>query len=155
MTQEEFKEEAQRLRPRLMLTARRYLGDDDAEDTVQDALLRLWQMVGELRQPFDALALRLTRNLCIDKVRRKKDTVTLTANGETDEADDDDERIERMMAVVSTLPDLQQTILRLRHLEGMEMNEIADLTGSSEVAIRKALSRARQTVRQKYMKQYE
>ena len=38
MTQEEFKEEAQRLRPRLMLTARRYLGDDDAEDTVQDAL---------------------------------------------------------------------------------------------------------------------
>ena len=155
MTQEEFKEEAQRLRPRLMLTARRYLGDDDAEDTVQDALLRLWQMVGELRQPFDALALRLTRNLCIDKVRRKKTTVTLTANGETDEADDDDERIERMMAVVSTLPDLQQTILRLRHLEGMKMNEIADLTGSSEVAIRKALSRARQAVRQKYMKQYE
>lgn len=155
MTQEEFKEEAQRLRPRLMLTARRYLGDDDAEDTVQDALLRLWQMVGELRQPFDALALRLTRNLCIDQVRRKKPTVMLTANGETDEADDDDERIERMMAVVSTLPDLQQTILRLRHLEGMEMNEIADLIGSSEVAIRKALSRARQAVKQKYLKQYE
>lgn len=155
MTQEEFKEEAQRLRPRLMLTARRYLGDDDAEDTVQDALLRLWQMVGELRQPFDALALRLTRNLCIDQVRRRKPTVRLTDSGETDQADGDDERIERMMAVVSTLPDLQQTILRLRHLEGMEMNEIADLTGSSEVAVRKALSRARQAVRQKYMKQYE
>ena len=155
MTQEEFKEEAQRLRPRLMLTARRYLGDDDAEDTVQDALLRLWQMVGELRQPFDALALRLTRNLCIDKVRRRKPTVMLTDSGGTDQADGDDERIERMMAVVSTLPDLQQTILRLRHLEGMEMNEIADLTGSSEVAIRKALSRARQAVRQKYLKQYE
>ena len=155
MTQEEFKEEAQRLRPRLMLTARRYLGDDDAEDTVQDALLRLWQMVGELRQPFDALALRLTRNLCIDQVRRKKPTVMLTDSGGTDQADGDDERIERMMAVVSTLPSLQQTILRLRHLEGMEMNEIADLTGSSEVAVRKALSRARQAVRQKYMKQYE
>ena len=155
MTQEEFKEEAQRLRPRLMLTARRYLGDDDAEDTVQDALLRLWQMVGELRQPLDALALRLTRNLCIDQVRRRKPTVMLTDSGETDQADGDDERIERKMAVVSTLPDLQQTILRLRHLEGMEMNEIADLTGSSEVAIRKALSRARQAVRQKYMKQYE
>ena len=155
MTQEEFKEEAQRLRPRLMLTARRYLSDDDAEDTVQDALLRLWQMVGELRQPLDALALRLTRNLCIDQVRRRKPTVMLTDSGGTDLADGDDERIERMMAVVSTLPDLQQTILRLRHLEGMEMNEIADLTGSSEVAVRKALSRARQAVRQKYMKQYE
>lgn len=138
-----------------MLTARRYLGDDDAEDTVQDALLRLWQMVGELRQPLDALAQRLTRNLCIDQVRRRKPTVMLTDSNGTDLADGDDERIERMMAVVSTLPDLQQTILRLRHLEGMEMNEIADLTGSSEVAIRKALSRARQAVRQKYMKQYE
>jgi RNA polymerase sigma-70 factor (ECF subfamily) len=155
MTQEEFKEEAQRLRPRLMLTARRYLGDDDAEDTVQDALLRLWQMVGELRQPFDALALRLTRNLCIDQVRRRKPTVMLTDSGETDQAENDDERIERMMAVVSTLPDLQQAVLRLRHLEGMEMNEIADLIGSSEVAIRKALSRARQAVKQKYLKQYE
>ena len=155
MTQEEFKEEAQRLRPQLMLTARRYLGDDDAEDTVQDVLLRLWQMVGEMRQPFDALALRLTRNLCIDKVRRKKPTVMLTDSGETDQAENDDERIERMMAVVSTLPDLQQTVLRLRHLEGMEMNEIADLIGSSEVAIRKALSRARQAVKQKYLKQYE
>ena len=155
MTQEEFKEEAQRLRPQLMLTARRYLGDDDAEDTVQDVLLRLWQMVGELRQPFDALALRLTRNLCIDKVRRKKPTVMLTDSCETDQAENDDERIERMMAVVSTLPDLQQTVLRLRHLEGMEMNEIADLIGSSEVAIRKALSRARQAVKQKYLKQYE
>ena len=155
MTQEEFKEEAQRLRPQLMLTARRYLGDDDAEDTVQDVLLRLWQMVGELRQPFDALALRLTRNLCIDKVRRKKPTVMLTDSSETDQAENDDERIERMMAVVSTLPDLQQTVLRLRHLEGMEMNEIADLIGSSEVAIRKALSRARQAVKQKYLKQYE
>lgn len=155
MTQEEFKEEAQRLRPQLMLTARRYLGDDDAEDTVQDVLLRLWQMVGELRQPFDALALRLTRNLCIDQVRRRKPTVMLTDSGETDQTENDDERIERMMAVVSTLPDLQQTVLRLRHLEGMEMNEIADLIGSSEVAIRKALSRARQAVKQKYLKQYE
>ena len=154
MTQEEFKEEAQRLRPRLMLTARRYLGDDDAEDTVQDALLRLWQMVGELRQPLDALALRLTRNLCIDQVRRRKPTVMLTESSEAGEADND-ERIERMMAVVSTLPDLQQTVLRLRHLEGMEMDEIADLIGSSEVAIRKALSRARQAVKQKYLKQYE
>ena len=88
-------------------------------------------------------------------MRRRKPTVMLTDSGGTDLADGDDERIERMMAVVSTLPDLQQTILRLRHREGMEMNEIADLTGSSEVAVRKALSRARQAVRQKYMKQYE
>ena len=57
MTQEEYKEEARRLRPALLLKARQYLDEDDAEDTVQDVLLRLWQMVDELRMPIDALAL--------------------------------------------------------------------------------------------------
>ena len=50
---------------------------------------------------------------------------------------------------------MQQTILRLRHIEGMEMKEIAELTGSTEVAIRKTLSRARQTLKQQYQKRYE
>ena len=55
-----------------------------------------------------------------------------------------------MMKVIETLPDMQQTILRLRHMEGMDSKEIANLTGSTEVAVRKALSRARQAVRDKY-----
>ena len=156
MTQEQFKDEAQRLRPRLMELARRYLGDDDAEDTVQDTLLRLWQMVDDLRQPIDALALRLTRNLCIDQLRRQRPASLNAFNGSSEtDTPDDDERIKRMMSVIATLPSLQQTILRLRHLEGMEMKEIAALTGSNETAIRKALSRARQAVRIQYLKQYE
>ena len=154
MTQEEFREEARRLRPRLINVARHFLGDDDAEDTVQDVLLRLWQMAGDLRRPADALASTLTRNLCIDRLRRRKPTVELAAGNEAPEADND-ERLERMMNVVDSLPDLQQTILRLRHIEGMEMKDIAELFGSNEVAIRKALSRARQAVRQQYMKKYE
>lgn len=54
------------------------------------------------------------------------------------------------MKVIEALPDLQQTILRLRHMEGMDSKEIAELTGSTEVAVRKALSRARQAVRDKF-----
>ena len=155
MTQEQFKDEARRLRPRLMELARRYLCDDDAEDTVQDVLLRLWQMVGNLHQPLDALALRLTRNLCIDQLRRQRPSPILTAEQEQADDCDTDERIERVLTMIDALPTLQQTILRLRHIEGMEMREIAALTGSSEVAIRKALSRARQALRQQYEKRYE
>ena len=160
MTQEQFKDETRRLRPRLMELARRYLGDDDAEDTVQDTLLRLWQMVGDLRQPLDGLALRLTRNLCIDQLRRQRPASPPASYDSFIVIDDayannDEERIERMMSVIATLPSLQQTILRLRHLEGMEMKEIAALAGSSETAIRTALSRARKAVRTQYLKQYE
>lgn len=154
MTQEEYKEEARRLRPALLLKARQYLDEDDAEDTVQDVLLRLWQMVDELRMPIDALALVLTRNLCIDKQRRRHPTLTLT--DQADEADSgNDERIERVMGIINRLPSAQQTILRLRHMEGMEMKEIAELTGSSEVAIRKTLSRARMAIKQQYTKRYD
>lgn len=155
MTQEEYKEEARRLRPRLLLTAGRYLSDDDAEDTVQDVLLRLWQMVDTLRMPIDALAQVLVRNLCVDWLRRSRPSLTLTANCEQADETESDERIERVLAMIDTLPTLQQTILRLRHIEGMEMKQIAELTGSSEVAIRKTLSRARQTLKQQYEKRYE
>lgn len=120
---------------------------DEAEDVVQDVLLRLWQMRDQLRMPIEPLARVLTRNRCIDIVRRKKPAAELSMAvfQEGDEALR--ERIERMMKVIETLPDLQQTILRLRHMEGMEFKEIAELTGSTEAAVRKALSRARQAVR--------
>lgn len=163
MTQEEFKEEARRLRPKLLITAQYYLGDDDAEDTVQDVLLRLWQMVGELRCPMDALASVLVRNLCVDRIRRlghvtlslKEQVPVLDGSSPVEVLSADSERIDRMMGIINALPSLQQTILRLRHIEGMEMKDIAALVGTNEVALRKALSRARQAVRIQYLKQYE
>lgn len=155
MTQEEYKEEARRLRPQLLQTARRYLNEDDAEDTVQDVLLRLWQMVDTLRIPIDALATVLVRNFCVDRLRRQRPSQALTASCEQPEETETDERIERVLEMIGTLPTLQQTILRLRHIEGMGMKEIAELTGSSEVAVRKTLSRARQTLKQQYEKRYE
>jgi RNA polymerase sigma-70 factor (ECF subfamily) len=56
------------------------------------------------------------------------------------------------MAMVETLPDKQQIILRLRHMEGMEFSDIASLLCTTEVAVRKSLSRARQAVKEKMMK---
>ena len=157
MTHEEFKEEVRQLRAKLLHTARRYVDEDVAEDVVQDVLLRLWQMVDELRLPIEGLAMVLTRNRCIDKMRRRRPLTEppVLADDGDDGDDGDDERIERMMSVIDTLPGLQQTILRLRHIEGMEMKDIAELIGSSEVALRKALSRARQAVRMKYLERNE
>ena len=151
MTREEFKEEALRVRPQLLSVARHYLGDDDAEDVVQDVLLRLWQMVGEVCRPMDGLASVLTRNLSIDRLRRQQPTTNAALSPSLAEAMPvgNDERIDRMMGIIDELPSIQQTILRLRHIE------VLDLIGSNEVAIRKALSRARQSVRTQYVKRYE
>ena len=136
------------LRPQLRGVARRYLDDDEAEDTVQDVLLRLWQMVAELRSPLEPLARKLVRNFAIDKLRRKRPMAPLTEMGD-DDGDVDGELLEHTMRIVETLPDMQQLVLRLRHMDGMAMRDIAQLTGSTEVALRQTLSRARKSVLQK------
>ena len=145
MTEETFQNEARRLRPKMTAVARRYTDHAaDAEDIVQDALLKLWLMHDDLQSPPDGLAMVLTRNLSIDHQRKKKPHVPTPDIAE--EESTEDERIERMMRVINTLPAKQQIILRLRHMEGMKMCVIATLTAQTEAAVRKTLSRARQEV---------
>jgi RNA polymerase sigma-70 factor (ECF subfamily) len=68
-----------------------------------------------------------------------------------EEEHQEDSRMERILGIIATLPPMQQTILRLRHMEDMEMEDIAELIGSNEVAVRKSLSRARKLVLEKYL----
>ncbi|MBQ7420937.1 MAG: sigma-70 family RNA polymerase sigma factor [Prevotella sp.] len=151
MTTEEFQTEVNEIRPTLAEQAKRYLSDaEKAEDTVQDVLLRLWQMHDKLHKPIAGLASILIRNLCIDQLRRHKMPIRLE-DYQSENAINEHEQIDRMMKIVEKLPDIQQTILRLRHMEGMKIKNIAGLTSMSEVAIRKTLSRARIAVREKYL----
>ena len=153
MTVDEYKEEVERNRPHMLSVARSYLkASEEAEDVVQDVLLKLWQLLDKLRIPMGPLALVLVRNRCIDCLRRLQSTIALPENVVESEPTCD-ERYEKVMQLVDKLPTMQQTIMRLRHMEGMEMYEIAELTGSKEAAIRKSLSRARQAIRQQLKQQ--
>lgn len=64
MIAEEYQTEAERITPpQLRQTALRYMGDASlSEDIAQDVLLRLWQLLDELRTPMDGLALTMVRN---------------------------------------------------------------------------------------------
>ena len=153
MTVDEYKEEVERNRPRMLSVARSYLkANEEAEDVVQDVLLKLWQLLDKLRIPMGPLALVLVKNRCVDCLRRLQTTIDIPENLVESEATYD-ERYEKVMQLVDKLPTMQQTIMRLRHMEGMEMCEIAALTGSNETAVRKALSRARQAIRQQLKQQ--
>ena len=155
MTIEEYKSEVERNRNHMLNTARSYLKDgDEAEDVVQDVLLKLWQLLDSLRLPMGPLALVLVKNRCIDRLRRRQPIVSMPENVAESEPTWD-ERYEKVMQIIDELPTMQQTIMRLRHMEGMEMSAIAALTGSKEAAVRKVLSRARQAVRLKFLKQQQ
>ena len=150
MTTETFMDEVKAMRPMLLSVARGILNsDEDAEDVVQDAMLRLWQLRDEPVRNVRGFARIVVRNLSLSKIRRKPLTVDI---GQANIAADDDtdternEQIDRMMALVDALPTMQQTVLRLRHMQDMTMADIANLIGTSEVAVRQSLSRARRSI---------
>ena len=147
MTTEQFTEKVRRMRPMLIGVARRIVNDDEeAEDVVQDTLLKLWLVRDEVDN-LPGMARVMVRHQCLDIIRRRQPMLSVNGIEPADSEDDTtDERIERMMTLVATLPTMQQTVLRLRHMQGMEMRDIARIVGSSEVAVRQSLSRARRTL---------
>ena len=161
MDYEEYTKEAVRLRGELVAAARRYLGnDDDAEDAVQEVLLKLWMIHDTFVGNTAGMAHRMLRNHCISVLRRRRPSVSIddvgweVAESSMDAdvaADVDVDDMEEMMAVVDALPDYQQTVLRLRHIDGMSMDDIAALTGTSAANIRQTLSRARRSARRQYL----
>lgn len=139
------------MRPKLAAVARRYVADADAaEDVVQDALLRLWQLHATLRAPMTQLACVLVRNLSVDALRRRKHTASLEGLAVAAETSETDPRYERVMKLLDQLPPMQQTIFRMRHAEGMEYADIAQLTGTTPESVRQTVSRARRTILKQY-----
>ena len=145
-------DEAKAMRPMLLNVARNILGsDEEAEDVVQDALLRMWQLRDEPIRNLKGFARIVVRNLSLSKVRRKSQTVDISHADIADEAETErNEQIDRMMELVDALPTIQQTVLRLRHMQDMTMADIARLIGTSEVAVRQSLSRARRSIIEQY-----
>ena len=143
------------MRPVLVAVAERLLGDKRyAEDAAQDALMKLWPMHADLRLPVAALAKAVVRNICVDRLRRRKPTVKVedVALAVPAAAEPRDDPFARIMHVVDTLPAAQQVTVRLRHIDGLDTAEIAKLTGASEAAVRKQLSRARMAIRGYFLK---
>ncbi len=114
-------------------------------------------MADTLRRPVAPLAKVLVRNLCVDRLRRRRQTVPLelAAVQAVPQEGMDGDTFAHVMKVIDTLPAAQQVVLRLRHIDGMPMDEIAQLTGASEAAVRKQLSRARMAVRKYYLDSLE
>lgn len=155
MNIDELFEKANEVRPRLLIIAQKIVGDDEeAEDVVQDALLRLWQLKSEDIRNAESMAKVITRNLSIDHVRRRHVMVDIDEGKlEIDEHAHDEEQIERIMNLINQLPTMQQTVIRLRHIDGLQMADIAKLTGTTEQAVRQSISRARRAILKNYNKQ--
>ena len=63
----------------------------------------------------------------------------------------EEENMQEILEVIGTLPVLQLSNLRMKHLYCFEEEEIDRLKGSTPVAVRTNLSRARKRVKEQFM----
>jgi RNA polymerase sigma-70 factor (ECF subfamily) len=155
-----FKTNVLPLRNKLINYARRLTDNDsDAEDAVQEVMLKLWNMREKLDeyQSVEALAMKVTHNLCMDMWRRKRmDTLPLE-QVHIDGATNPEHLIEMkdeyrlIREIIESLPSLQQTIIQMKDVEEYETEEIMEITGCSSESVRSNLSRARKRVREVYL----
>ena len=142
--------------------ARRLLNDpQDVEDVVQEVFLKMWYIREELDryESVEALAVQITKHLCLNRLRafryrqeKLSDSAVITADDNPYVALEQKDSVSQVMHIMELLPGLQQTILRMKHVDGFEVKEIAELTGSSPEAVRVNLSRARKKVKELFLK---
>ena len=137
------------------------LGDsNEAQDVVQDLYEHLYNKRASLNlsKNIEATILRSGKNLCIDKLRRRKRTQKIPEQIIPPENIDGNSTIgrvflrEHLMRIITLLPEKQRIVIQLRDIEGYDFNEIAEIMESDEATIRVTLSRARKKIKEELIK---
>jgi RNA polymerase sigma factor (sigma-70 family) len=144
----------ERYRRRLVRFARGFVsgGSADAEDVVQDAMVRAVRALrnGSRPEAVGPWLHRITRNCALDlNASRRRHPVVELVDHAHPPAEDAQSAVERSMGVrglvadVGRLPDTQRSALVLRELEGRSYADIADELDVTVPAVKSLLVRAR------------
>jgi RNA polymerase sigma-70 factor (ECF subfamily) len=137
--------------------ARRYLGDsDDAADAVQDALVSAYRSMPSFggTAKLGTWLHRITVNACLMKLRGLKRN-RLRAFDEgcqppapvTSDPFERSELVDQVRACIDRLPPAYRTVIRLRDIDGMDVEQAADHLGTNVGALKVRHFRARQALR--------
>ena len=151
-----FKDKLYRLAKRILVSK------DEADDAVQEVYLKLWKgrdSISNYRNP-EAFAMTMTKNYCLDRLKSRQAGNLKIVHSNYPHSQNVAREVEAndgvalVFKIMETLPEQQKIILQLRDVEQFEFSEIAKMLDSNETAVRVALSRARKTVREKLIQQY-
>lgn len=146
------------------LALRITLNHAEAEDVVQETMLKVWnrrERWDEI-ESIEAFCLTICRNLSLDKQKRMDNQSqalddsydppdnSYTANPEEYAMQED--RIRLIRQLIDQLPEKQRSCMQLREFEGKSYKEIAQVMDISEEQVKINIFRARQTIKQRYIK---
>ena len=131
----------------------------EAEDVVQDTLLKVWEQRNEWEQikSLEAFAIAICRNRALDVTKRAgRNTTSLEAIDNSQqtthnglESLEKREEISLVRRLMDDLPEVQRTIMLLRDIEGKTYQEIAQTLDISETQVKVYLHRARTKIKEK------
>jgi RNA polymerase sigma-70 factor (ECF subfamily) len=129
---------------------------DAAADLVQDALVRAYTRLESCRDPerFGAWVFQILRNRCLDYLKdRRRNTVPLTEEMAcVGESDDPEARLEQaelrreVLRALETLSAPMREAFLLKHVEGRSYEEMSEMLGASESALKMRVMRAREAL---------
>ncbi|MCI0522043.1 MAG: RNA polymerase sigma factor [Bacteroidales bacterium] len=166
MTPEEFRRVILPEGRRLYALAFRFLNNrEEAEDAVQEVMMKLWEDRKRLRDYANpaAWATTVTRNMCIDLLRRRRkmsheeiDSVMMTGRVDegTGSASDNREAAMLITGIVERMKEPYRSAVILRDMEGYSYEEAAVVLQTSVETLRTTLSRARKSIREELEKIY-
>ena len=135
----------------------------EAEDIVQDTLIKVWNRRSDWEDidSIEAFSLTICRNLSLDRIKKKendnnsledvKGVEPLSSSNPQDRMIQAD-RVNLIRQIVDSLPEKQRSCMQLRDFEGKSYKEIAVILDITEEQVKVNIFRARQAVKQRSLK---
>lgn len=158
MTHETFKETVFILKDEMYRFAKRFVvSNDEAEDVVQDLMMKFWQKKDELQQfgNLKSYALKSVKNECLNRLKHhevKSGFANLQVHRSELYQMEVNNLKEHIINYINELPEKQKMVIHLKDVEEYEVSEIAEILEMEENAVRVNLMRARQKVKEQISK---
>lgn len=154
MDQVTFKNKVFILKDEMFRFAKRYLiSSDEAEDVVQEQLIKLWHSRESLGkyQNLKTFALKCIKNECLNRLKHQ---LVVEKHGEMVRYQPELYKIqtnnlhEHIIRMIGLLPEKQKMVIHLKDVEEYEVAEIAEILDMAENAVRVNLMRARTKIKE-------
>ena len=145
------------------LALRITLNRADAEDIVQETMMKVWSRreQWDTIDSMEAFCMTICRNLALDRQKRMDkqnasleeghDRADRSYSSNPEEQAVQKDRLKLVRDLMNQLPEKQRTCMHLRDVEGKAYKDIATVLGISEQQVKVNIFRARQTIRQQFL----
>ena len=154
MNQETFKNTVFCLKDEMYRFAKRFvMSSDEAEDVVQDLMVKFWQTKDKLAEygNLKAFALKCVKNECLNRLKHedvKMGFASLQLHRSELYKPEVNNLKEQILSFINQLPEKQKMVIHLKDVEEYDVPEISEMLEMEENAVRVNLMRARQKVKE-------